>query len=111
MEGGESDEEQEQLQERQHFASILRAFDHYRGWANAKVSRLERDMQRMSALHRGLVGAEAKIAAMREAIEANASVLAEVVAPHRAAVPADQLDDSRLQVLQENPKAVYGFAV
>ena len=101
MEGGESDEEQEQLQERQHFASILRAFDHYRGWANAKVSRLERDMQRMSALHRGLVGAEAKIAAMREAIEANASVLAEVVAPHRAAVPADQLDDSRLQVLQD----------
>ena len=59
-------------------------------------------MQRMSALHReGLVGAEAKIAAMREAIEANASVLAEVVAPHRAAVPADQLDDSRLQVLQD----------
>lgn len=30
-------EDEEDMAERQHFASVIRAYDHYRTWANKKV--------------------------------------------------------------------------
>ena len=86
MEGGESDEEQEQLQERQHFASILRAFDHYRGWANAKVSRLERDMQRPT--YEGKTEEANEKEYMARSSLARASVNAGKAMPRRSSVNA-----------------------
>ena len=58
---GGPDEELEERKERQHFAAILRAFDHYPRWALARVSRLEEDYKRLGARQCALLGLDAKV--------------------------------------------------
>ena len=88
-------------QERQHFGTILRAYDHYREWALKKVAKLEHDYGRLSEDHRKLLRLADKLAAMKTAIEQNASVIAQIVQPHRNYVGWDEdstfvpVDDGR----------------
>ena len=84
----------EGLQERQHFASILRAYDYYRQWGLSKAARIERDLLRLSAQHQRLARTTEKVAGMRERIESNAAVLRLLVEPHRRFVGHD---DARTQ--------------
>lgn len=87
------------MAERQHFASVLRAYDNYEPWAQSRIARLERDLSHLSEHHRQIVRADEKIAAMRTAVQQNARVLKQVVGPHRT--EADVSDDKRQMVLVE----------
>ena len=74
--GDECDEDAEGFKERQHFASVLRAFDYYERWASARLSRVEADYRRLSPAHQQLLGIDAKVKALRAAVRQNAEVLA-----------------------------------
>ena len=69
-------EEIEERKERQHFSAILRAFDNYPKWALARILRLEADYEKLGAHNQALLNTAGKIAAMRRAVHANASLLA-----------------------------------
>lgn len=86
--GDDSDEDE--VKERQHFAAIVRAFDHYKPWALAKVDKLEVDYQRLGAREQQLVNTAGKIDRMRKAINANAELLQRVVKPHRKHVGEEE---------------------
>lgn len=79
-------EEAEEMKERAHFAAIIRAFDNYPRWALGKVTQLERDYRRLNPHHQRLLDTDAKIHAMRQAINVNASLLEKIIEPHRAHV-------------------------
>lgn len=79
----------EDIREVQHFGTILRAYDNYRAWALRKVARLESDYARLTEQHRKILRTAEKLAAMRSAIEQNASVIARLVEPHRNHVGSD----------------------
>ena len=90
----DSDDEDE-LSERQHFACILRAFDHYLPWALNKVRKLEDDYRRLDARHVQMLDLDSKVEGMRQCIRANAALLERIAAPHRQHVGApeeEQLD-------------------
>ena len=89
------------MAENQHFASIIRAYDEYRAWGLAKADRLERHYGKLSAADRAVMRVDNKVAGMRAAVEQNARVIAQLVAPHRASVPAG--DDPRVQVAMPQP--------
>ena len=89
------------MAENQHFASIIRAYDEYRAWGLAKADRLERHYGKLSAADRAVMRVDSKVAGMRAAVEQNARVIAQLVAPHRASVPAG--DDPRVQVAMPQP--------
>ena len=98
--------------ERQHFVSILRAFQNYRSWALAKVAKLEADYARLSPAHRDLVRCDDKVRGMRAAIEQNASVLDLVVGPHLAGLTATGMlhqHDEQQQVLVQRPDGSAAF--
>eukprot|EP00965_Chrysotila_dentata_P234846 6200408-Pleurochrysis_carterae.AAC.3 len=102
MAEGEEQTDDSSLQELQHYASILRAYDGYRAWGMAKAVRLENALRRLSKEHFRLIDAPAKVQAMRAAVEQNAFILQMLVDPHRAAVTAAGTgvqDDSRTQVM------------
>ncbi len=94
-----SEEHGEEAGERQHFASILRAYDNYLPWALARISRLERDLSHLSERHRQLLHTDDKLTGMRLAAQQNAHVLKLLVDPHRQT--ADAHDDKRTQVMVE----------
>ena len=105
------DDELEERKERQHFAAILRAFDHYPKWALARVARLEADYARLGPRHCALLDTAGKVAKMRAAIHANANLLERVVGPHRAHIGAAEeaaraaasSTDARTRVLVNRP--------
>ena len=86
--GDEREEDVEGFKERQHFASVLRAFDYYERWASARLSRVEADYRRLSPAHQQLLRIDAKVKALRAAVRQNAEVLALIVGPHRAHIGA-----------------------
>ena len=55
-----ADDEGDCLQELQHYASILRAYDEYRRWALHKTARIDADLRRMSQRHYQLIDAPGK---------------------------------------------------
>ena len=91
--------DEEEAGERQHFASILRAYDNYLPWALARIARLERDLSHLSERHRQLLHTDDKLTGMRLAAQQNAHVLKLLVDPHRQT--ADAHDDKRTQVMVE----------
>jgi carnosine N-methyltransferase len=95
-----ADDDDDNTGERQHFASILRAYDNYLPWAMRRIARLERDLSHLSERHRQLLHTDDKIEAMRTAVQQNASVLKLVVDPHRQTA-ADADEDRRQQVMVE----------
>mmetsp|Transcript_56453 Transcript_56453/g.126041 ORF Transcript_56453/g.126041 Transcript_56453/m.126041 type:complete len:403 (-) Transcript_56453:332-1540(-) len=78
-----ADDDDDGLTERQHFGTILRAYDNYRKWALQKIARLEHDYRRLSEQHWRLLKLSDKLAAMRAAVEQNANIIAHLVQPHR----------------------------
>ena len=94
-----ADDDDDNSAERQHFASILRAYDNYLPWANARVARLELDLSQLSKRHQQLLRTDDKLADMRAAVQQNARVLKLLVDPHRQLTDAQ--DDRRTQVLTE----------
>ena len=90
----DSDDEDE-VKERQHFACILRAFDHYLPWALDKIQKLEHDYRRLGAQHHRMLNLHGKVEQMRQCVRANAALLERIAAPHRQHVGApeeEQLD-------------------
>lgn len=94
--------EAESLDEQQHFASILRAFDHYEAWGLAKVERMEADYRALSRAAQEVTRVAAKLDGMRMAISQNACVLDQLLEPHRRTV-AGLPDDWRTRVALPQP--------
>jgi carnosine N-methyltransferase len=101
-ENGQSQGDEDDMQEQHHFASILRAFDEYRSWGLAKVERMERHYGRLSAADQRVTGVAEKLTGMRAAVEQNARVIARLVEQHRATVAAIG-EDRRTRVAMPQP--------
>lgn len=83
------DEDGDDVKERQHFGSVLRAYDNYRAWAMRRVDKIEADYGRLGEEQRSLLRLAEKVSAMRRAVEQNAVVIAALAEQHRGHVGAD----------------------
>eukprot|EP00962_Isochrysis_galbana_P008237 scaffold2248_cov133-Isochrysis_galbana.AAC.12 len=100
--GGESQHDEDDMQEQHHFSSILRAFDEYRSWGLAKIERMERHYGHLSAADQRVTRVADKLIGMRAAVEQNARIIARLVEPHRATVAAIG-EDRRTRVAMPQP--------
>jgi len=103
MDGGDEDEEHV------HFKQVLRAYEHYREHAHARISEMECHAARLDRASRELLRLEDKFAALRRAVECNGRVLDAIVEPHAMFEDDEQAGRSmHARALLERPAAGRG---